>query len=320
MIVIDLKIHFLAFFLSFMADTAKSFFKYFPFSISLEEWGFYALSCGKSSIPPNIIYPPQDQGHPDNHYFTWQRGRTLDSFTFVYIARGKGSFDSVMSGPRVIESGDMFILFPGHWHRYRPDFKTGWDEYWIEFSGQTAQRFFEKSSLEPKEPVFSVSGTPAVTDIFNRIMDVAETEAYGYEYVLASQAHSLLALLLSEPQTQIGPDREKIEAINKAKRILIEDLDVQIDLKKLAFELNMSYSLFRKSFKEMSGFSPHQYRLDFRLNRAMKLLESSDLQIGQIAARTGFKSIYYFSEHFKKKTGQSPLEYRKKNASSLAVS
>jgi AraC-like DNA-binding protein len=73
----------------------------------------------------------------------------------------------------------------------------------------------------------------------------------------------------------------------------------------------MSYSLFRKTFKEITGLSPHQYRLTIRLHRAERLLRSTNMQISRIAEILGFSSIYYFSELFKKKTGQSPLEYRK---------
>ena len=34
-----------------------------------------------------------------------------------------------------IAKGDVFFLFPGQWHSYRPFNNTGWDEYWITFKG-----------------------------------------------------------------------------------------------------------------------------------------------------------------------------------------
>ena len=56
---------------------------------------------------------------------------------------------------------------------------------------------------------------------------------------------------------------------------------------------------------------PGQYQIQIRLNKARRLLRNGTLSIAAIAEQLGFESIYYFSRLFKKKTGCSPLAYRK---------
>ncbi len=292
-----------------MTKQAETFFKYFLCSPAARQRGFYVLSAGYSRIAAGLPYPPV--AHPDNHNFQWKDGRVLDSYTFVYIPRGKGIFESQPSGLSQIHGGSLFVVFPGIWHRYKPDASTGWDEYWVEFGGIMADNFIKNSRLSPDNPIIAISNIPKMMDIFMDIMDTAANEPYGFDYLLAGQAFGLLSLTLADTAAGKNEDREKSEMIKKAKRILIDNLSQPIDLPDLAAELGVSYSLFRKTFKDITGFTPHQYRLNFRLRRAAHLLRGGKSQINTIAAQLGFGSIYYFSELFKKKTGTAPLEYRK---------
>lgn len=83
-----------------------------------------------------------------------------------------------------------------------------------------------------------------------------------------------------------------------------------IDFALLSRTLGVSYTTFRRRFKQQIGVSPAQFQNAIRLNRARDLLTSTDLPITEIATQIGFESIFYFSEFFKKKTGQAPSDYR----------
>ena len=64
--------------------------------------------------------------------------------------------------------------------------------------------------------------------------------------------------------------------------------------------------------KQYTGIPMHQFLLRARLSRAAEELTETNLTIGQIAGRTGFCDIYYFSRYFKQYTKLTPAEYRKK--------
>ena len=74
--------------------------------------------------------------------------------------------------------------------------------------------------------------------------------------------------------------------------------------------MSVSYSNFRKLFKEFTGVSPSLYQQELRLQRAKELLTTTDLSIKQIAYQLRFESPDYFSSKFRAKTGMKPSQYR----------
>jgi AraC-like DNA-binding protein len=295
-----------------MAETGKTWFKYLPCNPVMEQWGINVLSCGYGRIAVGAGYPPVI--HPEDHHFSWEKGRILNSFCFVYIAGGSGVFESFTSDPVEVGAGSVLFLRPGLWHRYKPLARTGWDEYWIEFSGEVAERLIRNGPLCDIRGLIRAKDASRLTDIFMEAVHIAENEPQGFEYLLARQAVDVIATLICGLRDGGDIDKEKMEALRNARQILVSDPSRQIDLKKLAMEVGMSYSLFRKTFKQVTGLTPYQYRLDFLMRLSKRLLVSSDMKVSQIADNTGFGSVYHFSKIFKKKTGLSPLEYRKKPA------
>lgn len=61
-----------------------------------------------------------------------------------------------------------------------------------------------------------------------------------------------------------------------------------------------------------TGVSLHKYLLQVRIARAIDLIEESDKSISEIAETCGFQNLYYFSRYFKKTTGISPTNFRRK--------
>jgi AraC-like DNA-binding protein len=79
----------------------------------------------------------------------------------------------------------------------------------------------------------------------------------------------------------------------------------------LASELNVSYSWFRRSFKDYTGSSPTQYILLIKSQKAKELLANTDLTINEISEKLHYTSPYYFSVSFKRTSGMTPGEFRK---------
>lgn len=74
-----------------------------------------------------------------------------------------------------------------------------------------------------------------------------------------------------------------------------------------------SFHLSRKFRKEM-GISIIDYIQRSKLERAKYLLVNTDLSMDDISAELGFNSRTYFTEVFKKHTGETPTQYRRENA------
>lgn len=80
----------------------------------------------------------------------------------------------------------------------------------------------------------------------------------------------------------------------------------------IAYACSCSASTVSHLFKQHTGSSVKSYVTKLRIDQAQKLLETSDLPVNRIAALCGFENTDYFSTVFKKSTGTSPKEYRKR--------
>ena len=133
----------------------KNYFIYLPNSKSHDPWECVATSLGYSKILPHHDYPPLR--HPVDHHFTWANGRVLQAYQIIYISEGRGVFESEGLTKRWrIGAGCVLLLFPGIWHRYAPDQKTGWAEHWIECSGGCFDRATEIGQIAPERPVLRI--------------------------------------------------------------------------------------------------------------------------------------------------------------------
>ncbi|NJS10840.1 MAG: helix-turn-helix transcriptional regulator, partial [Microcoleus sp. CSU_2_2] len=63
---------------------------------------------------------------------------------------------------------------------------------------------------------------------------------------------------------------------------------------------------FCRLFKQSTGFSPHQYVIQQRVERAKQLLRQGQMSIGEIAIACGFSHQSHFNRHFKRLTGVTP--------------
>src|SRR5438128_157076 len=107
-----------------------NYYKYLNASLLEENWGFYITTVGYSRIQPNENYFNNAE-HPQNHSFSWNKGRILNGYYLIYISNGEGVFESAVTEAKTITAGTCFFLYPDVWHRYKPNLSSGWEEYWI---------------------------------------------------------------------------------------------------------------------------------------------------------------------------------------------
>ena len=81
--------------------------------------------------------------------------------------------------------------------------------------------------------------------------------------------------------------------------------------KDLAKSICMSYSKFRKIFKDYTGFAPSQYIQEVRINIAKEMLTNTSKSIKEIAFELGYENKDYFFTVFRKVTDMTPIAYRK---------
>ena len=114
-----------------------------------------------------------------------------------------------------------------------------------------------------------------------------------------------LAKLTSKPDE----GDEFIDRLHHIIRQNIANSDFNID--GMAAEMGLSRSAFYKKVKGLTGFAPVDLIKEFRLSHAAELLKTTNLNITEVAFRSGFKDPGYFGKCFRKRYGMSPREYVK---------
>ncbi len=288
-----------------------NFNKYLTPSAIDEKWGFFITSVGYSKIDVNQSYP-NNKEHPPTHTFTWNKGRILHDYYLVYISKGQGTFESSETSSFEIGAGTCFFLFPGVWHRYKPDPNSGWEEYWVGFKGYYPNHLMAQHFFDKKKPFIHVGLNEDLQRLFHQLLDCVKSSISGYHQVISGITLEMLGLVNSISRNEDFDTDATSRFITKARFRMRETIENPIDIRQLLEEIPMSYSKFRQAFKKVTGQAPNQYYLNIRLNKAKELLTSTSLNVNEIAGHTGFESIFYFSKLFKKKNGVSPRNFRNK--------
>ncbi|NDP22377.1 MAG: AraC family transcriptional regulator [Paludibacter sp.] len=274
-----------------------------------ELWGLTVTTVGHQRIQENEIYPPKN--HPLGYYFNVNKGRVLNEYQLLYITDGNGVFTYGNSKQSCfITEGKMFFLMPGVWHTYKPIENSGWNEYWIGFKGEIIEKIVSEGFFLNRAPVFNLGLNERIIDLYLKAIEIANEERAGFQQALSGIVMHILGLMYYRDKTGDFEDQDLIKKINKAKVIMRESVYKIITPEDIAKLLNISYSGFRRAFKEFTGTSPSKYMVELKMNEAKLLLSSSTHSVKEIAFLLNFDNPEYFHVFFKKRTGFTPVKYR----------
>ena len=142
------------------------------------------------------------------------------------------------------------------------------------------------------------------------------TKETGFETVCQDLMEILMITLFRQTNfsTTLSPTEKKSTRLcTLVKRYIDTHFKENIDLEHLAEISHVSKYHLVHSFTKEYGISPMSYLTTCRIEEAKQLLKNDDYTLATISRMLGFSSPSYFSQTFKKITGESPNEYRKKH-------
>ncbi len=101
-------------------------------------------------------------------------------------------------------------------------------------------------------------------------------------------------------------------ALRRAIERLRSDSDADVSLAALASDAGLSRFHFCRAFKDRTGLSPHAWLRQHRHEQAMNMLRDTDESIVSIAATLGYSSQTAFAAAFRKLTGETPSDWRRR--------
>lgn len=128
---------------------------------------------------------------------------------------------------------------------------------------------------------------------------------------LEAKVIELLALQLGQYEQQPSwPDLDtggpKYDKVVEARRLLEARFDNPPTLPELSHLVGLNECKLKKQFKAAFGETVHNWVLNYRLDKAHQLLQSSQLTISEVAYRVGYQHPAHFTTAFKKKFGLVP--------------
>lgn len=110
-----------------------------------------------------------------------------------------------------------------------------------------------------------------------------------------------------------------IEYVEKIRLHIRHHYQETIDIEGIALTSGSSTNRFYRMFRQITGFTPHQYLTMVRLRRALQLLARYSGSVAEVAHEVGYQDEFYFSRVFKKQCGISPTQYAAATRMRVAV-
>lgn len=273
----------------------------------------------ENSVHKNISIHISDRSHWNltlnvyncgNQNVELERVTKPDHYVFYFVKEGKG-YVTERQATHKVEAGQGFVVFPNEETRIKSEHKKAMNVTWVAFSGYLVERYLSRAKLTAYEPVYEDNAGHEAEEMFDRLLAASMTFPNRYCKIMA-QLYSIFGFLLDNVKRDAQPETVTsefylIKALDFIDTNYMEDITVE--------DIAASAGLNRKSlygvFKTLTGFSPKDYLIYYRMCKATALLKDANLSVETVAVSVGYSDQFHFSKEFKKNVGLSPSVYRK---------
>lgn len=253
---------------------------------------------------------------PQAKYHFVQKEQGCHYCMLIYCTEGKGWY-RIFNKQHAIQKNQYVILPPGTPYAFGSDEEDPWTIYWVHFNGKLHEQFL------PSHPV---PGT-ILPNEYSRLQDrlslfeeIYSSFSMGYikEYMIYSSLclYNFLAsfIYLEQFRHTLISSQKEYPFTARVIHYMRENIHSNLTLKELAAYFKYSPSHFSSLFYSETGFSPINYFIRMKIQKACEYIELSNMKLNEIATLLGFEEASYFTRTFAKIMGQSPSAYRKKEA------
>ena len=151
-----------------------------------------------------------------------------------------------------------------------------------------------------------------IGELVDRLELELKSREPGFGFMATATFMQIIGQLSRWYGSSPSPDGRALLRIGEALSHLERNIHREVNLEELAGIAQMSQRSFLRVFLSATGTSPLAWVIGQRINRACKLLRTTDRRVTEIAFDVGFNDSNYFTRQFRKVTGVSPRKYRLK--------
>ena len=240
-------------------------------------------------------------------------GSRLDWYLFL-MTEGE-----IESSQGTLVKGSFIIWPPRENHSYSLKPNETMSYCWAHFTGSFAEKLLSINGIEPGR-IYKVEeeSLPTFKREWDKLLSEAMLRRSCHDLMEASILQAIIVRLGREigrntPEAAESKLRKRLE---RSAKFIHSNYTGNISVQTLSEMEHISPSRYRELFKSAFCLSPSDYIIRLRIERAEELLLTTDSAVADIAAAVGYGDELYFSRLFKKKTGLSPLAFRREGKAS----
>ena len=245
------------------------------------------------------------------------QGESHDFWELVYVDKGKVQVRRDRE-ELILKQGELLFHQPNEFHSIR-SLESSPNFFVISFSSASpAMTYFQKyrtqldnnlkrylSSIitEAEKTYLIPKNDPSLKKLHRK-----ENAPLGGEQLIQTYLEQMLIFLLRKNTNQTDEDA-LVEAM---KQFLAQRITQTVRIEDICNEFDYSRSYLTKRFQQGTGQSLAAFVTTLKIEEAKRMIRESDMNLAQISEYLAFDNPQYFSRVFKKRTGMTPTEFKKR--------
>lgn len=236
--------------------------------------------------------------------------RPTPHYLLVYTLEGEADYFDDTGIKTVMGVGSLMWAAPGVNQSYGPRSAEPWSEFFMWFGGPLFDLWQASGYPGPQSRHLQLEPRDYWLSQFQELVAPVGASSAGAHLLRLGRLQQILATALQLQEQRCQSTESCVWRETAIKHLTSGTLNSPA-LEEVAGRLNVSYSLFRKKFLNLTGRTPGQYRAEWIMQQAgRRLVETSD-SVGQIAEELGFYDQFHFSRRFKQVMGLAPADFRR---------
>lgn len=239
---------------------------------------------------------------------SWRYDNVMPGYNKLYYIIDGEFYLKINDQEYIAKKGQLFLLPYNSSQTYYHTSDNLATKYWVHFTMPCK----DKDLLELVDlPHFiNVDDHDYIVTLFETMLELEQNVCIESKLRQKACLFQLMAYYIEHSYLSGTKETLKDEKLANLIVYIEEHLQEPLTINTLCSIMHFHPNYFIRYFKEATGQSPMEYISTLRVEHAQRMLQSDDLAIQEIAVKLGFKSSYYFSRVFKKKTGFTPSDYR----------
>ncbi len=261
------------------------------------------FSFTPSDLARDLYFYPTWCGHYycNSNYFKMRAA--YQYLLLFYVCEGRFHIEYRHSAIDA-EKGDVILMDCTEPHYYHAH--DGLEFLYLHFDGSNSHEIC-RHILEQNGFLIRHTYNQQIGRELNDMIEIYKNGGYESAFQSSMRIYRLFEYLLASGQ-QV---KQGNEIVKQATHYINDHLTENLTLEEIAASVHLSPYYFAHYFKETTGFSPWEYVINTRLNRAKAALQSTTKSVEEIAWEVGYTSSRSLINMFTKKMGVSPAKWRK---------